>query len=524
MKRTLYTMIMMSLGTQMYAQTAYDAAAIMKSDLNGTARYVGMGGALGALGADLSTMGTNPAGTGMYRRSDASFTLGGLFTDNPGALRHDKSRASVDQAGIVFCMSELDDDLGIINMGVNYVKKNNYLGNFNNSINLDGGSQTTYLAGLANQALQRYDFDTEHIINNVFGPLCYYAVPFRNGDLELINDGIITDNLDDNDQLADEILNTPHGIRKYKYLGIDAQNARYSSATFGNNSQVDINLSANLNDRFFVGGSVGVYSARFSRETIYSELGTDGYSYNLGNYYHNSSDGIDFKFGVIARPIEDSPFRIGLAIHSPIWYTVKDYTQMTMTGYDDEGNITCDNSYDSDVFEYNMRTPWKFNVSMGHTVGNYLAIGLEYEYQDLTYAKFSEARGSDFVGNFAPNNDHIKACLKPQHTLKAGFEVKPDESFAIRFGYNYVSAPMKSDAYYGLTYNSTLTETNFINWKDTHRLTVGLGYRYKGGYIDLAYQYQMQKGDYYAYDDEYLTPTTLENNRSQLMATLGFRF
>ena len=44
------------------AQDAYDVSRIMGSDLNGTARFVGMGGAMSALGGDISVMGTNPAG------------------------------------------------------------------------------------------------------------------------------------------------------------------------------------------------------------------------------------------------------------------------------------------------------------------------------------------------------------------------------------------------------------------------------------------------------------------------------
>ena len=48
----------------------------MGSDLNGTARFVGMGGAMGALGGDISTMGTNPAGIGIYRSNDVMVSFG----------------------------------------------------------------------------------------------------------------------------------------------------------------------------------------------------------------------------------------------------------------------------------------------------------------------------------------------------------------------------------------------------------------------------------------------------------------
>ena len=52
------------------AQSIYDAAKLAEKDLNGTARFVGMGGAMGALGGDITTMGTNPAGIGIYRSND----------------------------------------------------------------------------------------------------------------------------------------------------------------------------------------------------------------------------------------------------------------------------------------------------------------------------------------------------------------------------------------------------------------------------------------------------------------------
>ena len=71
-----------------------------------------------------------------------------------------------------------------------------------------------------------------------------------------------------------------------------------------------------------------------------------------------------------------------------------------------------------------------------------------------------------------------------------------------------------------------------------------MGYSYGKFFADLAYQYSMQKGDFYpfmdAYVDDYLlddkgqiikdeinnyaTKTEVENNRHQLLLTLGYRF
>ena len=46
-----------------------------QTELNGTARYLGMGGAFGALGGDISSMSSNPAGLGIYRSSEIVTTL-----------------------------------------------------------------------------------------------------------------------------------------------------------------------------------------------------------------------------------------------------------------------------------------------------------------------------------------------------------------------------------------------------------------------------------------------------------------
>ena len=69
------------------AQNAYDAERVLSNDLNGTARFVGMGGAMGALGGDMSVMGTNPAGIGIFRRKISTVICGTIIRTNIGILR-----------------------------------------------------------------------------------------------------------------------------------------------------------------------------------------------------------------------------------------------------------------------------------------------------------------------------------------------------------------------------------------------------------------------------------------------------
>lgn len=57
------------------AQYASDGLKFSQPALNGNARYLSIGGAQGSLGGDLGSLSGNPAGVGMFRKSDISFSL-----------------------------------------------------------------------------------------------------------------------------------------------------------------------------------------------------------------------------------------------------------------------------------------------------------------------------------------------------------------------------------------------------------------------------------------------------------------
>ena len=56
---------------------AQDDARLSERTLTGTARYMGMGGAMTAIGGDPSAVRDNPAGLGLYRRMEVLVTMGG---------------------------------------------------------------------------------------------------------------------------------------------------------------------------------------------------------------------------------------------------------------------------------------------------------------------------------------------------------------------------------------------------------------------------------------------------------------
>ena len=132
-----------------FAQETYENARIADTDLNGTARYVGMGGALEALGADLSTMSSNPAGIGLYRHSMLSVS-GGLLLQGKGNefANGNKLNTSFDQIGGVYSMRTRRNSY--LNFGFNYQKSKNFNYILNAANSLNGSSQNgqSYLKGM----------------------------------------------------------------------------------------------------------------------------------------------------------------------------------------------------------------------------------------------------------------------------------------------------------------------------------------------------------------------------------------
>ena len=235
---------------------------------------------------------------------------------------------------------------------------------------------------------------------------------------------------------------------------------------------------------------------------------------------------------MIARPFEESPFRIGLAVHTPTWYDMTENYNATLnsdiTYWGETYSQTLSDELNPDylIYDYRLTTPWKFNVSMGTTLQNLVAIGAEYEYQDYSSTQLEDMDGYELGGQA-----DVKEFLKGVHTLRVGMEARMAPQFSIRAGYNYSTAAFQDYAYNPLSLYGTSTDFNNIQSKIT--FTFGLGYRGSVIYADLAYKYDMYKSDFCAFDSNYnfstgetdlLPAAQVDNSRHQLLLTLGARF
>lgn len=496
------------------AQETYQDATLLKPQLNGTARYVGMGGAMEALGADISTISTNPAGIGLFRHSTANITFGLISQqDAPDIEGGSKTHASFDQVGFVYSMRT--GRSSYLNFAFNYTKDRDFNQLLNPYGSTNGTSQSEVTATKGYNGI--FDYDVK-----------------KNG--EVISNSLKFTQLD---YLYSNLM--CHGEDKDGEYWMHYPKERYDmeQRQWGYVGKYDLNISGNLGNRVYLGATVGIHDVHFNSVADYAELASNNQDYiNVIEENRISGTGFDIKAGIIFRPVESSPFRIGLSVATPTFYdlTVNHYTELYYEAYDGtKSYIDSDGmSYD---YDFRLNSPWRFSASLGHTVGNMLAIGATYEYADYGSIDNREIDGYDYYGYETSSSDramnnHTEKSLKGVSTLKVGAELRPDPAMAFRLGFNYVSPLYESHATKPGDINSVgnaLAGTAFTNWDATYRVTAGFGYRIDKFNIDFAYQYNTTNGNFTPYvipDAKAMSPETVKvsDKRHQAMLTLGYTF
>ena len=520
------TILILTIST-LVAQTPYTNESFMPTDLIGSARYVGMGGALGALGADISAGNANPAALGLYRRSDVGMTFSVLTQQEKPNLDADMTHMSFDQFGFVLSLPFYGKNLNYLNFGINYNKRANFNQSFiaDNNV-LNGLSQTQQMAD---------------ILNNT-----QYSTPLAN----LMYDACLVNPIYERNPSNGEVILDENGEPKYySYDAFNADQNQFDRTTEGGIAGYDFNISMNFNDRVYVGFTLGVSDVDYFSYSTYREYFNtqDGPAelYSLYNAHNINGYGINAKFGAIVRPIETSAFRVGLAVETPTFYHLESYNS-----YSIDSPMSEDDNFELWYGEFNtyrpeyelfpllmhIKTPWKVKMSAGHTIGKFLALGAEYEfanyggtrqtYEDLEYG----------YTNKDSNMDNLyKNILCGSHSFKFGMELNLIDNLSLRAGYNYYSKLFNKDSKLDQTGESPAfnyqTTTDFMNKGDVNIFTAGLGYHGKHLYVDVAYKYRMQTGTFYAFDDTYisndtyqLSPVDVNLNNHQVFLSLGYKF
>jgi len=487
MKRTIIILSSVWLAvSSTLGQTAEDALRYSRVYYNGTARFNGLSGAFGAVGADFSTLGTNPAGIGLYKASEMTFTFAPIITHSTAT--YNGTNTSADE----------------VNFG---------LGNFGFIINVNP-------SGRGNQGKFKafnigFGFNRQNDFNN---QVFISGINTRNSMMqsyvdELNAKGVPPEYVRDDYPFdiglayATNLVAFDSAPQQYycdaKYGGVSQSK---TISTSGSMNELELSMGGNYNDQLYFGLTFGVPTIRYYETSSYQEVRTKdtipnfislNYRYNL----QTQGTGMNVKFGLIYKPA--SWVRIGAAIHTPTWFpSMHDewfssmqsnftVTQWNATAYSPIGN-----------YDYRLTTPFRAMGSVAFIIGSAGLFSADYE-----YVNYSRSRFNSQFDSYTDVNNAIKSTYQSWGNLRLGTEWRLS-NFRFRGGFAYFSNPY-------------VTGTNN---SERFQASGGFGYRSRHFFADVTYVWSKMAQDYYLYDADMVNPTHINNYTHTVLTTLGFRF
>lgn len=542
---------MLLAGANALAQEWPDAYLFSQNEYGGTARSAAIGNAVTALGGDPGTIGINPAGSSVNSYSQMMFTSGlslanswsvGTIAEGdkqPVGYGEETSAArvrfKVPNAGMIVNM-----DTGrrhglkrmsfgfVVNSTGDYTSRMRAAGeNANNSF---GGYLASVADGFSMDVMEKEDWSYTGTLDRM--PPWIAMTAFRSGMISGVT------NMDGAYISLSEVLGNDGLFR----LAAPVYQ-KYGRQTRGFKNDWVMNFSANWDDKFFLGGNIGITSVYYNMHEYWEESpkeydlfpvikyedGTETRfeSMLMKRHFILDGSGIYTKVGFIWVPVQG--VRLGGAVQTPTIMTITEkygYNgQSFLTGLQ-RGSV----SSDEDYWSYDMVFPFRYNFGAALTFGPWAVLSADYEGVNYAHARFSESSDGEFEGYnydlFASQNQDIREFLGISHSFRAGVEFKPMPGLAVRTGYNYITSGIK-DGSEGAK----------------QIVSFGLGYSSSGSfYADCAlrlrfipdeylipyyYYYAPDPSEFYnkEIDDSVLTPEIrIQSTVAEAMVTVGWRF
>jgi len=481
-----------------YAQYASDALRFSQTNYGSTARFKALGNAQIGVGGDMSSLGGNPAGLGLFTKSEFSltpeFNQTGVKSTYLGQNNNtSKGQLNVNQLGAVFFSPAYrrkgqDTKSGLVSMvyGLGYQRNND----FSIESNYGGTNRTSSIAdyfaetagatspnNLATNTPERLAYDNYLIsYDDVAGN--YFPETFA-------------DNATSNTQSKNEMRT-------------------------GAVSEFNFAAAANIGNQVYIGASIGLLNIRYNSDAQYVENGrareylNDNLTGNNINYkllfnqnQVTKGSGINGRLGVIFRAAEG--LRLGATLQTPSWFVIDDSYSESL---DNRGTIrgtTGSKTYD---FTYNLRTPLKGSLGGSYIIAGQALLSADIDFIDYASTRFTTNSGESSIIN--ENNAAIQQNFTSAINYRVGLEYKIN-MVSLRGGYGLNGSPYKTD-------DSGMFDTKIYSG--------GLGYRTNRYSIDIAYQRLETTNT--------LSPYTLSagnepvanmvNEKNNVFLTFGLRF
>ncbi len=479
-----------------YAQTDVDALRYSTPSVQGTARNIAVGNTMGTIGAEISSLSTNPAGIAQF--SSTEFSLSTAIAINRtksnflgNTISDGKVKFQITNIGVViakrYTTSKDQNKWNGIKFGIAL----NRLANFNEEYTFSGFNANNSLLTSYGDLLKDRDVvqsENDAKTKYPFGASIAYQL------------GLIT---------ADSLGNI--------YTAADSAGLQqdFNIKKAGGINEVAIGIASAFNDKIMFGASLGVPFVNYTERILLKETDSKGLVDDLNNfsnlnYLKTSGVGFNLKVGIIGMPIKN--LRLSLAIQTPGILFMKDaYSTSMEVDYASLSEILTGDSPDG-AFKYKYVQPWKLTAGAGY-IHKYGFVSAEYELSDAGNAKFKFS-GSDVSAKVYENdvNTNIKSKYGLFHTFKIGAEFKFDP-VRIRGGFQYRTSPFKNGQAPTNTSTSTLT------------YSAGLGYRGKSFYVDIAYFQTNTKELFVPYQtkNSEVPSANLSTKKPAIVLTLGYK-
>jgi hypothetical protein len=464
------------------AQNEIQALRFSQYNPFGSARYAAQGGAIGALGGDLTSMVTNPAGLGVYRSSEFSFTPAFYWVNTTSDFmnsRYDDSQLkfTIGDAGWVKAFTQ-NKSSGIV--GASFALGYHTLANFNNRTTMRGINQNSSLLD---------DF-TWHANAN-------------------------PDNLDPfYEQLAFDSYLMPYDEEAGEYwhdMQLDGygQELIRTSVQSGYIGEYSLAGAINFSNLLYFGATAGIHSVRFSEQIYHTETDLDNHvidfdSFRFREFNDTRGWGYTFRFGMILRPIQ--LIRLGATFQLPTYYMLTDQKFTDINSYwDSDSGIPDEIASSPDgIYDYRLRTPFRVNANASVILFKLATLSLGYEFVDYASSKLD---AYDYT--FMEENDRIRQDFRDVHNLSAGAELRLD-AFYLRGGLQYLMSPYSDP------------RNNAEEWI----YSTGLGFRTRGMFFDVSYSHSGLDEVYgmYAYQPGSNEVSLNRVKGNTIMMTVGFKF
>lgn len=504
----------------LFAQEPLDAIRYSWIAPQGTARVQSIGGAISALGGDITALYTNPAGIGLYKTSELVLSPG--FTFNNSRTTYRGSAATDSKSG--FNYGPTGVVWGIPSYKANSKWKNVSVGlaiskaaNFNSNIYATGeNDQSSYSEKYLDQLINANATNPDEA-----------AINFPYGASLGLNTYLLDPTYDANNVL------TGYASNASVSTGLKQQHTINSK---GGVSAFSVGVGGNYNDVFYIGGSVNINTLRYVRNSSFreSDLSTDNnndFNYFVADdYLRTDGTGVSINLGIIVKPVE--ALRVGFNFNSPSWYSFKDTYYASLTtdtenyaGVKSQSSLDLNEGYAGE-YTYRYKSPLRVGAGLAYIFGTqadvssqkgFISADVEYvSYKGNAFNTQDNTNQAD-KDYFADLNQTMDNVFKSAVNFRVGGELK-FETVMVRAGFGY----------YGNPYTEKYFNNQLSDVTNASRMNIsgGLGWRNKGMFVDLAYIHQIVKDAYYPYrlDEGVFNTAKLSNTLGNVLLTIGFKF